>query len=215
MAGKLVLFDFDGTLADSAAWATRALIEGAARHRYRRVGEAEVAALRGMDNRRIIRELGVPFWRLPWIVRDMRRRMEEEAGDIPLFPGTAAMIEALAARGAVIGIVTSNTERNVRRILGPVLCGRVSLMECGASLFGKAPRLRRALRRTGLPASAAIAIGDEARDIEAARAAGMAAGAVCWGYATRALLESCAPDLLFERMEDVAVLVLPPSSGRC
>ena len=58
------------------------------------------------------------------------------------------------------------------------------------------------------PASA-IAIGDEVRDIEAARAAGMACGAVAWGYAAPETLRALRPDLLFERMEDIALALLP------
>ncbi|MBP0446019.1 HAD hydrolase-like protein [Roseomonas sp. SSH11] len=210
---RLVIFDFDGTLADSAAWTTLALIDGAERHNYRRLDEAAVEALRGMDNRRIIRELGVPFWKLPLIARDMRRRMAEQAGTIPLFPGTAAMIEALAARGAVLAIVSSNSEENVRRILGDALSRRMALMECGASIFGKGRRLRRALRRAGFAPGQAIGIGDEARDIEAARQAGIVAGAVSWGYASRGLLESCRPDMIFDRMEEVAERLYPVSPG--
>ncbi len=211
MTDRFIILDFDGTLADSAAWTTRALIEGAERHGYRRLDEAGVEALRGLDNRAIIRSLGLPFWKLPGIARDMRRRMTAEAGSIPLFPGTAGMLEALAERGATLAIVTSNAEENVRRILGPALCRRIALMEFGASLFGKARRLRRVLRRAGAAAEAAIALGDEVRDIEAAREAGIAAGAVAWGYATRDLLASRRPDFLFDRMEEVAGALLPLS----
>jgi phosphoglycolate phosphatase len=210
---RLVIFDFDGTLADSASWTARAMIEGADRHGYRRLDAAGIEALRGMDNRAIIRALGVPLWRLPAIVRDMRRRLAAEAGSIPLFPGATAMVEALAAGGMTLAVVTSNTEETVRRIMGPALSARFAFIECGASIFGKAPRLRRVVRRSGIPAGAVIAIGDEARDIEAARAVGISAGAAGWGYATPALLASLRPDLFFGEMEEVAEALLPLSPG--
>ena len=50
----------------------------------------------------------------------------------------------------------------------------------------------------------AILIGDEARDIAAARAAGIASAAVAWGYAEPDFLRSLAPTLFFERMDDIA-----------
>ena len=56
----------------------------------------------------------------------------------------------------------------------------------------------------GVGAAQAIAIGDEVRDIEAARAAGIACGAVTWGYAAPEALRALGPDLVFERMEDIA-----------
>ncbi|MFH5925291.1 HAD hydrolase-like protein [Roseomonas xinghualingensis] len=211
MNPRLVVFDFDGTLADSAGSVMRAFNESAGRFGYRRLDDAEIAVLRGQDNRAIIRALGVPMWKLPMIARHMRRRIAEDAGSILLFPGAAAMLRELSAQGAVLAIVTSNEEATVCRILGPELAGLFAMMECRALLFGKAPLMRRVLRRTGLPAEAAIAIGDEARDIEAARKAGIASGAVAWGYATPELLRSRNPTIFLERMEDVAGALFPIS----
>jgi phosphoglycolate phosphatase len=54
----------------------------------------------------------------------------------------------------------------------------------------------------------ALAVGDEVRDIEAARATGVAAGAVAWGYADPGLLRERGPDHLFETMGEVAEAVL-------
>ncbi|WP_201306034.1 HAD hydrolase-like protein [Roseomonas harenae] len=209
MIPRLVIFDFDGTLADSAAWVMRTLNEEADRFGYRRVDEAEIAALRGQDNRAIIRALGVPMWKLPMIATHMRRRITEDAGSIRLFPGTETMLRALSARGATLAIVTSNEEAVVRRVLGPELADLVAFMECRASIFGKAPLLRRVLRRAGLPAETAIAIGDEVRDIEAARKAGISSGAVAWGYATPEILRARNPARFFARMEELADALCP------
>ena len=64
------------------------------------------------------------------------------------------------------------------------------------------------LKRAGIGAAEAIAIGDETRDIEAARAAGIACGAVTWGYAARQALIDRKPDLVFERVEDIAATLI-------
>ena len=64
-----------------------------------------------------------------------------------------------------------------------------------------------------MPPASAIAIGDEVRDIEAARAVGLACGAVTWGYAAREALIALEPDLLIERMEDIAPALLPGRDG--
>jgi phosphoglycolate phosphatase len=210
---RLVIFDFDGTLADSAAWMMRVLNEEADRFGYRRVDEAEIAALRGQDNRAIIRALGVPMWKLPMIAAHMRRRIAEDASAIGLFPGTGEMLRALSARGVTLAVVTSNEEAVVRRVLGPELAQLVSFMECRASIFGKAPLLRRVLRRAGIPAAEAIAIGDEVRNIEAACKAGIPSGTVAWGYATPELLHSRNPARFFARMEEMADMLCPPGAA--
>ncbi|WP_043829499.1 HAD hydrolase-like protein [Muricoccus aerilatus] len=213
---RLVIFDFDGTLADSAGWVLHALTEAAGLYNFRRITADEAAMLRGWDNRAIIRYLGVPFWKLPSIARHMRERMAAEADRISLFPGAEETLRGLLAAGARLAIVSSNAEPTVRRILGPELSADIAAFECGASLFGKARRFRRVLRRLGVPPGDAIAIGDEGRDIEAARAAGIDTGAVTWGYATAALLATRRPTVTFERMEELAPRLLgalPPGDG--
>ncbi len=208
MPYRLAIFDFDGTLADSAGW-FRGVFNGVAeRYGFRTVTDEDFAALRGRDNRAIIRHLGVPAWKIPLIARHMRALMTRDIDAIRLFPGAAELLAALHEGGARIAVVTSNTEENVRRVLGPEAARLVSAYGCGASLFGKAAKFRRVLKATAVRPAQAIAVGDEVRDIEAARAAGVAAGAVAWGYADRGLLRARAPDHLFETMGEVAAAVL-------
>jgi phosphoglycolate phosphatase len=185
MPYKLVIFDFDGTLADSEAWFFEAFNGVAERYRLRKVDAEEIEELRGNSSREIVRRLGVPAWKLPLIARHMRRLARENTDGVALFRGVETMLERLSGRGALIGVVSSNAEETIRRTLGP-LSASIGYFECGASLFGKARRIRRILRRSGVAASEAIFIGDETRDVEAAREAGVAAGAVLWGYARAA-----------------------------
>jgi phosphoglycolate phosphatase len=201
---KLVIFDFDGVLADSAPWFMGVLNEFAERHRFRKVTETEIEALRGCSTREIVKALGVSRWRLPFIAADMRRRVAAEAERIPLFAGVPGMLAALDAAGVGIAIVSSNSEANIRRILGREAAARVDVYDCGAGLFGKARRFRRTIRRAGVAPAEAIGVGDELRDIEAARAAGAAAGAVHWGYATAEGLLRGSPDLTFSRIDELA-----------
>jgi len=213
MRYRLAIFDFDGTLADSAGWFVGVLNDLARRHGFRQVDEVEIEALRRCGNREIIRRLAVPRWKLPLIAASLRARMAEEAAAIALFPGVEAALLALGGAGVVCAVVSSNAEANVRRILGPDAAAAVSHFACGAGLFGKARLFRRVMRRADVPASQTICIGDEQRDIEAARAAGAAAGAVLWGYASPDLLVRCGPTLAFERPADIALRLLPQGAA--
>jgi phosphoglycolate phosphatase len=65
------------------------------------------------------------------------------------------------------------------------------------------------MRRARVTANQTIAIGDEVRDIEAARAAGIACGAAMWGYSAAEALLAMKPDLVFESMNDIATRVTP------
>jgi phosphoglycolate phosphatase len=114
------------------------------------------------------------------------------------------MLQALEAGGVRLALVSSDTQANARAQLGAANSALFSDFACGASLFGKAAKFRAVVRRADIAPARVIAIGDEVRDIEAARAAGIACGAVTWGYSAPDTLRALCPDLLFERMEDIA-----------
>ncbi|MGG5808224.1 HAD hydrolase-like protein [Falsiroseomonas sp. CW058] len=203
---RLVILDFDGTLADSFPWMVGALADAARRFGFRNPDAAAIEQLRGEPNRSILKSLGVPAWKLPAIGLHMRA-LAAAAPPPPLFPGIEEALHRLADGGVVLALASSNAEAQIRRTLGPTLAARIPHLACEASLFGKAARFRRILRAAGLPAAGAIAIGDESRDIEAARQAGIAAGAVAWGYASPGLLRALRPDAWFETPADLARLL--------
>jgi len=203
MPYSLVIFDLDGTLADSFPWFQRNVNEVADRFGFRRVVDGDVEMLRHASTRDILAHLKIPRWKLPFIARHVRRLKTEQAASIPLFDGVEEMLSALAARDIRLALVSSDTEANAREKLG-ASAALFSDFDCAASVFGKPAKFRRVLKRAGVHAARAIAIGDETRDIEAARAVGIACGAVTWGYAAPNALRALKPDLVFERMEDIA-----------
>ena len=203
---QLAIFDFDGTLADSFPWFIGVLNGVADRYGFNRVRPDEVEQLRGYDARQIMRHLRVPSWKLPFIANHMRRLMARDIHGIRLFDGVPDMLRALDGRGVTVAIVSSNSAANIRAILGPDAAGQVAHYGCGASLFGKAAKFRRMLQVTGVPADRAIAIGDEVRDIDAARKAGIGCAAVTWGYARGDALAARRPDRLLSRVEEIAGL---------
>jgi phosphoglycolate phosphatase len=203
MPYRLAIFDLDGTLSDSFPWFLTIVNAVADKHRFRRIEADQVEALRGKETRELLRLLQVPLWKLPAIGRDMRALKAAHLHDIALFPGAAAMLRELSARGVKLAIVSSDNEANVRRALGADNAALIGHYACGASLFGKATKFRRVLKSAGIAAAETICIGDEVRDAEAARNAGLAFGAVTWGYATETALRAQAPAVVFARVEDI------------
>jgi phosphoglycolate phosphatase len=209
MPYSLVILDLDGTLSDSLPWFLRHVNDIADRYHFRRIADADIEPLRRVGPREVLSRLAVPTWKVPMIARHMRRLKSEHLSDIPLFPGTGTLLQALKDGGLALALVSSDHEDNARRQLGPANAALFSDFACGASLFGKAAKFRRVLKRAGIPPWRAVAIGDEVRDIEAARSAGIACAAVTWGYAPAETLRALKPDLVFERMEDIARSLVP------
>jgi phosphoglycolate phosphatase len=203
---KLAIFDLDGTLSDSLPWFRQVVNSVADKHRFRRIDDGDVEMLRGKSSREIIAWLEVPFWRMPLIVADMRRLKSQNIDSIPLFAGVGSMLQELSEAGVTIAMVSSDSESNVRRSLGDH-AALISQFACGASMFGKAAKFNAVLKRTGIAAADAIAIGDEVRDGEAAAQAGIDFGAVSWGYANPEALQQLSPVLVFDSVADILGIV--------
>lgn len=188
---RLALFDFDGTLTDSTTWFHDTVNEAARRHKFRELSYDEREMLRDRSSMDILRYCGVPRWKLPAISRTMHAAMARDIDTFEPFAFVQGLFDTLHAEGIRIGVVSSNTADNIRHILGPALAGRVDHYETGAAMFGKARRFKRAIRK--MDATRTICVGDEERDILAARKLGLPALAVTWGFATRSALERANP----------------------
>jgi phosphoglycolate phosphatase len=203
----LIIFDLDGTLADSFPFFVSVHNRLADRHGFRRIEPAEVEPLRQRSAREVMRHVGLPRWKLPLVARSFVRLIRE--ADVRLFEGIDEALEHLHGRGATLALVSSNAGDNCRRILGDVHWRRLAHVECGASIFGKRRRIARVLKATGIPPGRAIYVGDQITDAEAARAAGVAFGAVAWGYGTPQSLQRLQPAHLLDHPDDLAMLLLP------
>lgn len=203
MTYRLAIFDFDGTLADSFPWFAGVLNGVAVQYGFRQVDEAEAEVLRRCSSLEILKRLEIPLWKVPQIAAHMRRLKAAASGEIPLFEGAAQLLVDLSARGVVTAIVSSDSEENIRRTLGPVTAGAVARFDCSSSLFGKAAKLRRTLRAMDMRPAESIYVGDEVRDGEAAAEVGMHFGAVAWGYTHPETLAPLAPGRLFHSFADL------------
>ena len=200
---RLILFDFDGTLADTLPWFQSAFHVIGEKHGCRKLDHAEYEKLRDYDGKQILKALGVPFWKLPVIAKEMMSLMAQNIREAQLFQDTNMLLRTLSDRGLTLGIVSSNSEENIRHVLGHELTTRIRFFECGVSMFGKASKLKKVLRQSRTAPEQAIYIGDELRDLQAAKGAGIPFGAVSWGYNRAEALQKQGPAEMFYSMEDM------------
>jgi phosphoglycolate phosphatase len=207
MKYQLCIFDFDGTLADSFPWLNRVINQVLETHQLKPLSAEEISLLRGGDGQQVIQERSVPFWKIPVIARDLRRRMRADAQQIPTFTGAQTILSQLSKQGIKLAIVSSNALENVETVLGPQSCALIHSFECNVPINGKGRVLERVVRRLNLLPYQAVYIGDELRDLRAARQVGMPFGAVSWGYNTLDALRAAQPDEVFTSFEEILARV--------
>ncbi len=202
-AYKLVIFDFDGTLGDTFGWMLDTSDALADRFGYRKIDRSQLDTLRHLSAREMMKIHKLPALKVPAIAAHFQKLMKEDAGRIALFDGVEDMLRSVHAAGVTMAVVSSNSEENIRIVLGPELCELIGMFNCGASMFGKASKFRKVLKRLGVKPGETISIGDEIRDLDAAREVGLATGVVCWGYTAPDALRSQKPDAVFETVAEV------------
>ncbi len=199
---RAVIFDFDGTIADS--WPAIIQVAEGVMKRKRPYNEEEITALRDMPLPELMKVLGVPKWKLPILLYRGRRMLRARMHGIPLHEGMATTLEQLHAKGVPLYVLSSNSTENVQKYLQwHKLTHCFSGVYGGASLFGKASRLLKLIDETGTSVTDSWYVGDEMRDVTAARAVGLRVASVTWGYNTRAALLSKEPDVV---VDDAAAL---------
>jgi 2-phosphoglycolate phosphatase len=212
---KAVLFDLDGTFADTAPDLGGAINS---MRRARGLPELPSAAIRPVTSHGARGLLKVGFDVGP--EHPDYRAMREEflalyerdiCRDTRLFPGTVELLDAIEQRGRRWGIVTNKAERLARRLLGELqMSARAACIIGGDSTPNLKPHpapLLAACRTIGEEAHACIYIGDDRRDIEAAHAAGMKAAAVRWGYLNGDDPSAWNADWLLEQPGDILRLL--------
>ncbi len=203
---KVLLFDFDGTIADTRSLAFQILNELAEEFHFRSLAQEELETARHMKTQELIKFLGVSRWRVPVIARRGLVKFQERILEIQPIIEIPEILERLSAQGFQLGILTSNSEANVTSFLQQHDLKHFDFIRTSSKLFGKSREMRRFMKEQALKPEEIIYIGDETRDIEATQEVSMRMAAVTWGYNSAKVLSSMAPDFLFNRPAELLSL---------
>jgi phosphoglycolate phosphatase len=194
----LIVFDWDGTLADSTAVIKRALQRAAQDLDYPVPSDAQAAYIIGMGLRPAL-EYAIPTLResdLIPLTERFRHHFTVGENEIVLFDGVTQMLRSLRARGHRLAVATGKSRRGLDRAFDTLgLREFFVASRCADEGFAKPhPGMLHALYdQIGMQATDAVMIGDTTHDLQLAENAGSHAIGVTYGAHERSLLEAHKP----------------------
>jgi len=208
MAYRTLIFDFDGTLADTLEESRRIFNQLAPDYGLRQVEAAELPELRHFSLKELLGHLRIPKRRVPALIARGTSMMRGNIVRLPLIEGIAPVLPVLRSRCTSFGVLTSNAPANVDLFLrAHGLRGHFNFISSTSKLTGKAKHLR-AIRKTfSLEASEMLYVGDEIRDIKAAQKAGIPVAAVTWGFNSPESLAAESPEHLVSTPDELLALL--------
>ncbi|MEM6280359.1 MAG: HAD-IA family hydrolase [Verrucomicrobiota bacterium] len=200
----LLIFDFDGTLANTLDTGIAIYNDLAPQYGLKSVTVEEVKELRKLNTRALLDQLGISRILAVKLGAHIRKVLHEQMDQVEMVQGMNDAVRELHEAGYQLGVLTSNSADNVRLVLrrfGLLDC--FSFIEAGVSLFGKSHRILRVLKKESLVPENAMYVGDETRDMEAARESRVSGLAVCWGANGREAMETEGPDFCIDHPSEL------------
>lgn len=201
---KVIIFDFDGTLADTLDAIVNITNHLAEEFGYEPTAPEELAQIRNLSSREIIRQSGISIFKIPFLLRRVRNGLRNDIQQINPIWGIKETLIQLKNDGNQLGILTSNSEGNVKTFLEKHGIEDLFIfIHSGATLFGKHKIIRKLMQEKKLISEQVIYVGDETRDIEASRKINIKVIAVSWGFNSKEALAKANPDFLIDRPSEL------------
>ena len=204
-----VVFDFDGTIADSLHLFIDAINKFSTDFNYKKIKADDVLMLQEKRPHQILRYLHISLFKLPFVLKRIRREINKEVANAKPSTDILDTLLTLKKHGCKIGILTSNTEQNVKEFLINNHLDVFDFLYSSTAIFGKGRILRSIIKRTNkLEQNKIFYVGDEIRDIEASRKTGVKMIAVSWGFNTIEALKKENPDYTAKTPQQILDIIL-------
>ena len=201
-----VIFDFDGTLADTFTYILLVFKEIAEEYDINIEG-VDVEAMRSLSVIQLLKYFHIPLYKLPFIVLEGQKRMKRYAPKIKPIKGIPEVLNELKKRNYRMGILTSNSVENVDDFLTRHDLDMFDFLLSQNNLFGKDRSLRSLMKKYKIVKDEAIYVGDEIRDLDACHTVQIDVVAVGWGFNTPGILKTLRPTFIVDTPEDLLTIL--------
>ncbi len=208
MQNYLLIFDFDGTIADTFHHILMISNHLSGEFKFKKIEPHEVEILKDKTSIEVIQHLQVPVYKIPAIIAKAKNQLNKDITVVKPIHGIREMLLKLKSIGYKIGILSSNSTENVLKFLKHHDLNFFDFIHTTSNIWSKNTILNKLIKNNGFKINQVIYIGDETRDIIAARKAGVKVAAVTWGYNSRKALQTHNPDFLFNHPEDLVQLYI-------
>lgn len=199
MKKEVVIFDFDGTIADILPLLHKYTRPFAEQFHFKSLSNEEIDKLRNHTIQEIIKELKISLINLPFMLLKAKKIFNQEIKNIKLIPGIQKVLEELKKKGYHLGILSSNSQENLNDFLEDHKLNYFDFIHSEFNIFGKAKALKNLLKKYNLNVKDVTYVGDEVRDIEACKREKISIIAVTWGLNTKKILKKYNPDYLVDK----------------
>ncbi|WP_297332737.1 HAD hydrolase-like protein [Flavobacterium sp.] len=203
---KYILFDFDGTVADSKPVVLSVYNELAARRGYTKIEAYNIDKLRSLSIKSRCRELNVPLYKIPFIAAYVIKQYGKSLHQLTFNPGVEDLLGNLTKEGISYAILSTNAVRNISGFfqLQNLSCPEIYT---SSKVFGKHRLMKKFLKQKKFQPNEVLYVGDELRDIIACRKCGIPVAWAAWGYDAPEALTANPPDYVLNNPEDLLQII--------
>jgi phosphoglycolate phosphatase len=200
---KVIIFDFDGTLADTIDILLSISNRLSAEFGFKSATKEELAQLSNLTSWQILKYSGISIFKFPLLIRKLKAELRNEIPNIQLFPEIKQVLRELKNSGFQLGIITSNSRENVLASIEKNGMQDTFDFIYSGTTFGKHKVINRWLKKQNINPEQVVYVGDEVRDIDAAKRTRIKVIAVSWGFNSQSALAAHNPDFLIERPQEL------------
>lgn len=193
---KAVIFDFDGTLADTRHIVYKAYERLVEKHGFKKFSPEELKAMKSLSVKERFKRSGVPLFKLPQLVREAQAVYGEFIDLAVPYKDIPELLQTLKKKGLRLYVISSNSVANINIFLAAHSLELFVQVYSSSGLFGKHRTINRLIENLGIQKKEAVYVGDEVRDIIACKKASVPIIAVTWGYDELHLLQESRPDFV-------------------